>query len=81
MGEWIGTILFNVLMNWIYGIPAVIALVLHFVMGISLWWFIGLLILWVGGTALFTFLISPSQKTIAQEKAKRKYPRRYSSRR
>lgn len=81
MGEWIGTILFNTLINWMYGIPAAIALVLHFVMGISIWWFIGLLILWVGGTAAFTMLISPTKKSIEQEEAKRKYPRHYSSRR
>lgn len=81
MGEWLGTILFNVVMNWMYGIPAAIALVLHFVMGISLWWFFGLLILWVGGIAAFTVLISPTRKSAERAANQKRPPRHYSSRR
>ena len=45
-GFWL-CLLINLLLNLEWSIPAWIALALRFWPGISLWWFIGFLILWI----------------------------------
>jgi hypothetical protein len=40
-------LLINLLLNWEWGVPALIALALHHWLGISIWWFVGGLALWI----------------------------------
>ena len=45
---------FNLIFNLEWTIPAWIFLALHFVFDISMWWFIGAMIIWVSIIALYT---------------------------
>jgi len=48
MGSFLLCMLINLIMNLEWSIPAWILLGIHFWRGISIWWFIGGLALWVG---------------------------------
>lgn len=52
------TILINLLMNLEWLIPSVILLVLHFTLGISVWWAALGLLLWIIPTVLFSCCIT-----------------------
>ncbi len=45
---------FNLIFNLEWTIPAWILLAIHFALDISLWWFIGAMIIWVSIIALYT---------------------------
>ena len=40
-------LLFNMIINLQWAIPAAVCLIMHFIWDISLWWFVGALALWV----------------------------------
>ena len=46
-GSFLLCLLINLLLNLEWSIPAWIALALHFLMGISVWWFLGGIALWI----------------------------------
>ena len=47
-GTFLLSFIINLLLNLEWSIPAWILLALHFLFGISIWWFIGGLALWFG---------------------------------
>lgn len=46
-GNFLASLVINLLLNLEGSIPAVILLGLHFWLGISIWWFVGALALWI----------------------------------
>jgi len=46
-GSFLLTLLINLLLNLEWSIPAWVLLALHFWLGLSIWWFIGGLALWI----------------------------------
>ncbi|MBQ4601788.1 MAG: hypothetical protein IJB24_02905 [Clostridia bacterium] len=46
-GNFLLTLLFNMLLNLEWGIPALVLLILHFVIGLSIWWFVGAMAFWI----------------------------------
>ncbi len=46
-GSFLACLLINMLLNLEWGIPALVLLVLHLWLGISIWWFIGALGFWI----------------------------------
>lgn len=56
-GSFFLCLLFNMLMNAEWCIPAVILLILHFVLGWSLWFAVGAFALWVIGIIIWMLLI------------------------
>lgn len=46
-GSFLLCLLINMLLNLEWSIPAWLLLALHFWLGISIWWFVGFLCLWV----------------------------------
>lgn len=67
---------FNLIFNLEWTIPAWIFLALHFAFDISMWWFIGAIIIWVSIIALYTaFLCWVSRASNTPEiKKKNKNP-------
>ena len=63
-GFWLSLLmsLFWSLAGWIRSLPAWIALILHFTVGLSIWWFWGTLAAWILGTMLWLLIIRLSQK-------------------
>ena len=47
----------NLLFHWRWSIPAWILLICHFAFGISIWWFVGAIILFVVCVELYALLI------------------------
>ncbi len=47
-GSFLLCLVINMLLNLEWGIPALIALVLHLWQGLSIWWFVGAMLLWIG---------------------------------
>lgn len=56
-GNFFICLIFNMLMNFEWSIPAWILLVLHFIFDISIWWFVGALALWIIGILLWMSVI------------------------
>ena len=54
--------LFWSLAGWVRSLPAWIALLLHFTVGLSIWWFWGTLAAWILGTMLWLLIIRFSQR-------------------
>ena len=55
--QYIGSVLLSLLFHWYGSIPAWILLVLHFTVGISIWWFVGALLLWIFCVRLIMHII------------------------
>ena len=51
------SVLLSLLFHWYWSIPAWVLLVLHFTLGISIWWFVAALLLWIVGVRLFMRLV------------------------
>lgn len=67
-GTFIVNLIINVLINIEWSIPAWILLILHFVTGISLWWFVGALALWFLLIGLCMIFISLANKNAEMPK-------------
>lgn len=63
-GFWVSLLmsLFWSLASWMRSLPAWIALVLHFTVGLSIWWFFGTLAAWILGTFFWLLIIRLSQR-------------------
>lgn len=48
----------NLIFDLEWTIPAWILLAIHFIFGISIWWFVGALVIWVIGVAIKTAVFS-----------------------
>ena len=70
-GNWIFWFLINLILNFEGAIPAVIALILHFVLGVSILWFIAALALWVLYVVIIMAILgwanSSSKKSVIQQ--------------
>ena len=55
--DYIVSVLLSLLFNWYWSIPAWVLLILHFTLGISIWWFVGALLLWIVGVRVFVRVI------------------------
>ena len=51
-------VLLSLILRWYWSIPAWILLVLHFTAGISIWWFVGALALYVIAVRVYVHVIS-----------------------
>lgn len=62
-GFWLSLLmsLFWSLAGWVRSIPAWAALILHFTVGLSIWWFWGTLAAWILGTFFWVLIIRLSQ--------------------
>lgn len=63
------TLLLNLIINIEWIIPAIVCLILHFAVDLSIWWFIGALIFWV-----LVVLVSTSVIEYAARCSSEKYP-------
>lgn len=61
-------------------IPTVLLLVLHFTLGISIWWFVGLLTVWIISVILGSFILNWASSCSNEEKPYRENKNRYSKR-
>ncbi|MBQ9949800.1 MAG: hypothetical protein IJO93_03645 [Clostridia bacterium] len=59
-------------------IPAVLLLVLHFTLGISIWWFVGLMILWIATVILGSLILNWASICSNEQKTHRDNKNRYS---
>lgn len=57
-GGFILCLFLNLFFNLEFSIPAWIALVLYFIFHISIWWFIGLIIIWISYVFIVTCFLS-----------------------
>ena len=55
--QYLGSLFLSLLFHWYWSIPAWILLILHFTVGISVWWFVGALLLWIIGVRIFVRVI------------------------
>ena len=55
-------LLFNILINIEWSLPAWILLILHFVIDLSIWWFIAALALWIVFILLWMLVIGAAAK-------------------
>ncbi len=56
-GNFFLCLLFNIILNLEWAIPGVILLVLHFVLGISVWFSIGAFALWIAVILFWMFIM------------------------
>lgn len=73
------SLLINMLLNLEGAIPAVILLVLHFVLGWSLIWFFTALALWIAGLALHMLIIGWATEGAMSREPKRENKNPYSA--
>ena len=57
VGLYVLNFILSLLFHWYWSVPAWILLALHFTSGISIWWFIGALALYVIGVRLFVHVV------------------------
>lgn len=55
--QYILSVLLSLLFHWYWSIPGWILLILHFVVGISIWWSVGAFLLWIIGVRVFVRVI------------------------
>lgn len=55
--EYIFNVFLSLVFHWYWSIPAWILLILHFTLGISIWWFVGALLLWIIGVRVFVHVV------------------------
>lgn len=63
MASFLLWLLLNLVLNAAWAIPGIVLLILHFWLGISLWWAIAAFGLWILGTVLFMLLIGKAAGT------------------
>ena len=56
-GEYVLNFVLSLLFHWYWCIPAIILLILHFVLGISIWWAVGAFVLFVVGVRIFVHVL------------------------
>lgn len=61
-GSFFIMLLFNILINIEWSLPAWILLILHFVIDLSIWWFIAALVLWIVFILLWMLVIGGAAK-------------------
>ena len=61
-GSFFIMLLFNILINIEWSLPAWILLILHFVIGLSIWWFVAALALWIVFILLWMLVIGAAAK-------------------
>lgn len=69
-GTFVFCLLLNMVLNLHWTIPAWILLACHFVLGISLWWFVGALGIWLACMVLICVILSVLGNAAAKVPAK-----------
>jgi len=75
------SLLLRVLLDPLWTILAVLLLVMHWRLGISIWWFVGLVVLWNGKILLSGWLLSWAAKCGAEKPPVRENKNPYSVKR